>query len=54
MAQWVEMGLEREGEEESKESMFDAETYKQGIRRWFAMFYNSSTEKFISYFKRLL
>jgi hypothetical protein len=27
VAQWVEMGMEREGEE-SKESLFDAETYK--------------------------
>ncbi len=52
-AQWVEMGLEREGEE-SKESLFDAEIYQAGIRRWFALFYNSSTEKFISYFTRLL
>lgn len=47
------MGLEKEGEE-SKESLFDAETYSQGIKRWFAMFYNSSTEKFINYFTRLI
>lgn len=53
VAQWVEMGLEREGEE-SKESVFDVDVYKQGIKRWFAMFYNSSTEKFINYFQRLI
>ena len=47
------MGFEKDGFE-SKDSMFDVEIYKQGIKRWFAMFYNSSTEKFISYFTRLL
>jgi hypothetical protein len=47
------MGLEREAEEH-KEILFDAEIYKSGIIRWFSMFYNSSTEKFINYFKRLL
>jgi len=47
------MGLDRDGEE-SKDSLFDAETYKKGIKRWFAMFYNSNTEKFITYFKRLM
>jgi hypothetical protein len=44
--------MERDGLE-SKDSVFDIETYRQGIRRWFALFYNSSTEKFINYFNRL-
>jgi hypothetical protein len=53
VSQWVEMGLEREGEE-SKENNFDADTYKLGIKRWFSLFHNSNTEKFINYFSRLL
>jgi len=48
------MGMEREGNEESKEEQFDAEVYKQGIKRWFSLFHNSNTEKFISYFSRLI
>jgi hypothetical protein len=40
------MGMEKEGEE-AKESPFDAEIYKQGIKRWFSLFHNSNTEKFI-------
>jgi hypothetical protein len=48
------MGMEREGNEESKEGQFDAEVYKQGIKRWFSLFHNSNTEKFISYFTRLI
>lgn len=51
--QWVEMGMDQEGEE-SKESHVDADVYKAGIRRWFSLFHNSNTEKFIAYFTRLL
>ena len=47
------MGMEKEGEE-AKESPFDAEIYKSGIKRWFSLFHNSNTEKFISYFTRLV
>lgn len=47
------MGLEKEGHE-TNESPFDAEIYRLGIKRWFSMFHNSSTEKFISYFSQLI
>ena len=56
VVQWVEMGLEREPEEtkELLEPICDMDMYKKGLQRWFALFYNSSTDKFISYFQRLL
>lgn len=45
--------MEQEGEE-SKENPIDAQVYKSGIRRWFSLFHNSNTEKFIAYFTRLI
>jgi hypothetical protein len=47
------MGQDQEGAH-SKESLFDPDTYQRGIRRWFSMFYNSSTDKFIAYFTKLV
>ena len=53
--QWVEMGLERS----LKTKAFDnfectEEIYDAGIKRWFGLFYNNQTEKFISFFEKLI
>ena len=53
--QWVEMGLEVDladiGEDEFQ---CDRQVYEEGAKRWFTMFYNSATPKFIDYFERLI
>ena len=53
--QWVEMGLER-SLKHVYEDTFECvpEVYAEGIKRWFAMFYNNQTEKFIFFFEKLI
>jgi hypothetical protein len=48
------MGLEIDKDNTEPETLCPAEIYRRGIRRWFAMFYNSNTDKFIAHFKRLM
>ena len=53
--QWVEMGNEVVADEYGEPpSLCSPETYKKGLRRWFGLFHNSSTEKLIHYMTRLL
>ena len=53
--QWVEMGLERDFEEANEDEFQCASAeYQQGAKRWFTMFYNSMTSKFIEYFQKLI
>ena len=53
--QWVEMGLECDLNE-TAEDQFECEkaVYHKGAHRWFTLFYNSATNKFIEYFERLI
>ena len=54
-AQWVEAGLDRDvndiGEDEFQ---CEKHVYKEGAKRWFTLFHNSATPKFIDYFDRLI
>ena len=55
--QWVEMGLERELQDGGGlEDTFELEkdVYEEGAKRWFTLFYNSSTTTFIDYFEKLI
>ena len=49
------MGLERDLEDVGEDT-FECErpVYKEGAKRWFNLFYNSATDKFIEYFERLI
>ena len=53
--QWVEMGLERSLKTTALDN-FECvpEVYDAGIKRWFGLFYNNQTEKFISFFEKLI
>ena len=50
------MGLERELAENLGVDTFECEKslFLQGATRWFTLFYNNATNKFISYFERLI
>ena len=53
--QWVEMGNERDLNEIGEDNFqLEKEVYDEGAKRWFTLFYNSSTPKFIDYFDRLI
>ena len=49
------MGLERMIQT-TDEDTFECseEVYDAGIQRWFGLFYNNQTEKFISFFDKLI
>ena len=53
--QWVESGLERDIPDNG-DNDFECERpiYHEGAKRWFTLFYNSATNKFIDYFERLI
>jgi len=48
------MGKEIDMEHGAPSIQCQAADYKRGIKRWFAMFYNSNTDKFISYLRMLM
>ena len=55
--QWVECGLERDIPAlVAGDNDFECErsVYQEGAKRWFTLFYNSATNKFIDYFERLI
>ena len=55
VVQWVEMGNEVIANELGEPpSLCSPEVYKAGLRRWFGLFHNSCSEKFIQYMTRLL
>lgn len=54
VCQWVEMGKEIDLEHDTPETLTQPADYKKGIKRWFAMFYNSNTDKFIEYLRMLM
>lgn len=53
--QWVESGLEREIQSSNDDAFsLDRAEYFEGAKRWFNLFYNSATSKFINYFEQLI
>ena len=53
--QWVEMGLEAEIADIGEDSFeCERQAYSEGAKRWFTLFYNSATNKFIEYFDKLI
>jgi hypothetical protein len=53
--QWVEMGLERDLEDIGEDAFqCKRAVYNEGAKRWFTLFYNSATNKFIEYFEKLI
>lgn len=53
--QWVESGLEIELPDGGDEDIqLEKSVYLAGAERWFTLFYNSSTPKFVDYFEKLI
>ena len=49
------MGLERDLQDIGEDSFqLEKPVYQEGAARWFNLFYNSATPKFIDYFERLI
>lgn len=48
------MGKEIDLEHDEPENHCLPVDYKKGMKRWFAMFYNSNTDKFITYLRLLM